>query len=440
MTAAHAAVAFCIAAVAVLWVDAPAASAHALLLRSDPPDLCLLPGGESLPSDALPCRAGAVLPQSPSTVRLVFSEAVQPIGRGLRVIGPDGRRADQGAVGAAGSDLSVTVDARPSGTYRVVWSVVSPDTHPELGTMTFSVRRAGGVILEGTGAGGAGAASPAGGAAGWGTALGAVAHALHFAGYALGFGAFAAVWLISGPPPSGGPAIPQAVWGLTGAGIVLLLLAEPFSFAAESVALGAIGGGADPAVVGTVLDSSFGRVLAQRLGAAILLWVLAAAVRGGAPRAAWTVLLLGAGLAFVDGQAAHATGVRPLWWGLIVNAAHLAAMGLWAGMLAFIVSSRGAGPARPSDVHRFVAAAAVAAVGTGIVMAAEHLAALRDFIATPYGRTLAVKAVAAGAVGGLGWLAARRDPATRLHSWEAAAMVAVLVLAGWLVLLRPPVP
>jgi hypothetical protein len=49
--------------------------------------------------------------------------------------------------------------------------------------------------------------------------------------------------------------------------------------------------------MGAVLDSSFGRVLAQRLAAAILLWVLAGAIRSGALRAAWTVPLLGVALA-----------------------------------------------------------------------------------------------------------------------------------------------
>jgi methionine-rich copper-binding protein CopC/putative copper export protein len=440
VAAAYALVALLASGLVVLWAGVCAASAHAVLLRSDPPDLCLLPGGESLPSDAPPCRAGAVLPQPPSAIHLVFSEPVQPIGRGLRVIGPNGRRVDYGAVGVTGPVLRVGVDARPAGTYRVVWSVISQDTHPELGTMTFSVRRAGGLVAQGAAAGGTDLPTLGGSAGEWGLALGALAHVLHFAGYALGFGAYAAFWAVRrGPPPFGGPPTPEAVWRLVGAGIVLLLLAEPASVVAESVALGAVGGGADPAVVGTLLDSSFGRVIAQRLAVAILLWVLAGALRNGAMRATWTVPLLGVGLAFIDGQAAHAAGVRPVWLGLTVNAAHVCAMGLWAGTLAFILSSR-AGAARPPDVHRLVAATAATAVASGAVMAAEHLAAVRDLIASPYGRALAVKITAVAAVVGLGWCAARLGPARRTGVLEAAAMLAVLALAGWLVLLRPPVP
>lgn len=341
-------------------------------------------------------------------------------------------------MGVAGPEVQVAVDARAPGTYRVVWSVISQDTHPELGTMTFSVRRAGGIIAEGTPAGGAAAAS--------GVVLGAIAHLLHFTGYALGFGVFTASWLAGEMgPPVAGPGSSEALWRMTGAGIALLLIAEPVSFAAESIALGAVGGGADPAVIGTVLDSTFGRVLSQRLAAAILLWVFAGALRSGALGAPWTVPLLGLGLAFVDGEAAHATGVRPEWWGLAVNAAHLGAAGLWGGTVAFVLLSPGrslAGTFRRAGagVRRLAVAGGVTAVAAGIVMAVQHLTGLRDLAASPYGRTLAVKIGAVAAVVGLGWFGSRRESPPRLLAWEAAVMLAVLALAGWLVLLRPPVP
>jgi putative copper export protein len=340
-------------------------------------------------------------------------------------------------VRVAGPEVRIAVDARSAGTYRAVWSVMSPDTHPEFGTMTFSVRRAGGIVAEGTPAGGAPAAL--------GTALGALAHLLHFVGYVLGFGAFAAAWLAwRTRAPYGRPAAaPDSLWRIVGLGVVLLLFAEPVAFAAESVALGAVGGGADPSVIGAVLDSSFGRVLSQRLAAAIVLWVLAGALRSGALRAAWAVPLLGACLAFVDGQAAHAVGVRPAWWGLAVNTVHVGTMGLWGGTLALVLLSPPAprSPAVPPvSVQRLAVAGGVAAVATGVVMAFQHLTGFRDLVANPYGRTLAVKVGAVAAVVGLGWFGARRVPAPRRFVWEAAAMLAVLALAGLLVLLRPPVP
>jgi copper transport protein len=405
----------------------PRAVAHAFLVRSEPPDLCLLPSGDSLPADTPVCREGTVLPQPPRAVRLTFSESVQPIGRGLRVIGPDGRRVDDGRVAVDGRVVHVGVDAEAAGTYRAVWSVISRDTHPDFGAMAFSVRRAGGIIASG--------AAP-GAPAALGTGLGALAHLLHFTGYALGFGALtAARWT--------GAGVPDTVWRLTGAGTALLLLAEPAAFAAESAALGAFGGGADPAVVGAVLDSSFGRVLSQRLAAAILLWVLAGALRGGALRAWWTVPLLGLSLAVVDGEAAHATGVRPEWWGLAVNTVHLGAMGLWTGTTAFVLLSPDSWAARRPRLRRLAVPAALIAVATGIVMAAQHLTGLSDLAASGYGRTLAVKVGTVVLAGALGWLGVRGAGAPRARRWtvgEAAAMAAVLALAGLLVLLRPPVP
>ncbi len=409
----------------------PTALAHAAIIKADPADLCLIPGGASLPPDTPACRAGTILFEAPRSVRLTFSEPVQPIGRGLRVVGPDGRRVDRGPVTAVGPEIRVDVDARSPGTYRVVWAVISQDTHPEIGAMDFSVQRAGGVAVEAGSSPGA-RLPGAGGPAAVGTALGVIAHVLHFVGYALGFGAFTAWWLVGRPrAPSGGLDAPEALWRMTGTGVALLVLAEPVAFVAESVALGAIGGGYDPAVIGAVFDSSFGRVLSQRLAAPILLWVLVGALRTGALRAPWTVPLLGVGLAFVDGQAAHATGVRPAWWGLTVNAGHLAAMGLWAGALA--------GTSRLAGVHRLAAVAGLATIATGIVMAVQHLAGLPDLVANPYGRTLAVKAGAVAVVAALGWAGIRR-PAPRLFAREAAAMLVVLVLAGLLVLLRPPIP
>src|SRR5207253_7394655 len=99
--------------------------------------------------------------------------------------------------------------------------------------------------------------------------------------------------------------------------------------------LGAGGGGPlDPEVVWGALDSSFGRVLAQRLGGAVLFWVLIGAARNARAGDTCTTspaLLLGLAVALVDGEAAHAIGTRPPWLGLAVNTLHAAAMGAWVG-------------------------------------------------------------------------------------------------------------
>src|SRR5205807_4250489 len=76
-----------VAAVAAIgWVALrpPDALAHARLIRSDPPDPCAagpLPALPPLAFGSLPCAAGVVLSQAPGSVRLIFNEPVDLVGR-----------------------------------------------------------------------------------------------------------------------------------------------------------------------------------------------------------------------------------------------------------------------------------------------------------------------------------------------------------------------
>jgi len=242
----------------------------------------------------------------------------------------------------------------------------------------------------------------------------------------------------------------RRVWRLIGTGVIALLLAEPFALMAQTVSLS---GGAtawfDLELVGGVLDSSFGRVLAQRLGAAVLLWALVGAARNAhvrEGRTAWIVLFLGAAVAVVDGEAAHAVGTRPVWFGLLINTLHEAAMGLWVGALLGLL-----GVWRLPGVtvrHRELTtrAARIAVVSltvlitTGTVMALQHFSGLRDLTATAYGRTLVVKLGVLVAILLLA-MAARRVPLDRRPRWwarEVALLCVVITLAGLLVSVAPP--
>ncbi len=375
---------------------------------------------------------------SPSTmVQLFFSEPVSLVGRSIRVIGPDGRGADRGPVLAAGSRLTVGVDAAQPGTYLVAWRVISVDTHPARGTFVFSVGRASRPPSEVPGAGGAGSTL--------GLALQALARWMHFIGYALGFGTFAFQVAVLRPLGLRGGEAERRGWSLVTAGVALLLLAEPLALLAQTSSLGTWGA-IDPEVTSAALESSFGRVLAQRVGAALLLWVLLGTVRGGSVRATVGVAILGLALAWVDGEAAHAAGTRPAWLGLGVNTLHLAAMGEWVGSLAALLRVwrlpelapvRGEAAARTGGMS---AAALGVLLITGAVMAVQHLAAPGDVLTSAYGRTLALKLGMVCAALLLALAAARRPPAQRAPWWtrEAAALLGVLALAGLLVSLPPP--
>ncbi|HET7458277.1 MAG TPA: copper resistance CopC family protein, partial [Gemmatimonadaceae bacterium] len=99
------------------------ARAHATLLSSEP-------------------AAGSTLRESPSRIRLVFSEELEPtLGR----ITLERASGDTVALAAAGDphDIHALVapigDALAAGAYRVLWRVVSADGHPVKGSFVFHV-------------------------------------------------------------------------------------------------------------------------------------------------------------------------------------------------------------------------------------------------------------------------------------------------------------
>lgn len=404
-----------------------------------------LPRLPQLSPGALPCAIGVVLQRAPSSVRLIFNEPVDPVGRGVRVVAPSGRRVEVGRARVSGTEMSIRLDAAEPGTYLVIWRVVARDTHPAQGAFPFSVGRPSGPP--------GGVAAPTGPSAGptLGLTLQMLGRGLHFLGYALSVGVFAFRQMVLTPRSlAGDPQTELRVWRMIGAGVLVLLIAEPLALVAQTVSLNAAGDGPfDPEVAAGALDSSFGRVLAQRLGGAVFLWVLVGATRNGHMRgiwAAWALLGLGAAMALVDGEAAHAVGTRPVWLGLVVNLLHEGAMGLWVGALLGLLGVwRMPGvAARRREIVGQVAGIAAASLAvlivTGTVMALQHLTGLRDLPGTAYGRTLAAKIGVLGAVLLLASVAARAPVDRQLRWWtyEAAVLTGALTLAGLLVSVAPP--
>ena len=100
-----------------------AAGAHAFLDRAEP-------------------RAGSTLKTSPPRVRLWFTGALEPAYSRVHVVNATGERVDAGdsqvdAVNRA--VLTVTVPALAAGTYKVVWRILSVDTHVSEGDFSFRV-------------------------------------------------------------------------------------------------------------------------------------------------------------------------------------------------------------------------------------------------------------------------------------------------------------
>lgn len=353
-----------------------AASAHALLVASDP-------------------APGAVLSAPPGAVTLEFSEPVTPAGAGIKVYAPGGSQVATAAV-ARGSVLVATLHASEAGTYVVTWQVFAADTHPSRGAFRFAVGRASAnpysSLLD---APSVGTATPAG------VALQALARWAHFAGFSLVVGVVAYRRLVADTGST-----------LVRAGVALLVAAEPIALLGQLASLSF-----DGDTLLAILGSGFGRLLGLRLGAALVLWTLLPAQR------AWPLLATGGVIAVLDGFGAHAIPSVPLLGQLLV-AAHVTAMGLWAGGLAAFVGA----PDRRFGRYALITFA-VAAV-TGLLLAFAHTHFGAALLASDYGRVLLLK----GLIVGLALAAA----ALQRRRLELVALAAVVAAAAVVASLPPP--
>ncbi|MCH6171483.1 copper resistance protein CopC [Pseudonocardia alaniniphila] len=108
--------------VALVGLAGPA-SAHAVLDGSSPQD-------------------GARVDSEPSEVSLTFDEAVQPIPASDEVISSTGERVDTGQLRQSADGTTIMLPLRPglpAGTYSATWRVVSADTHIVGGSITFGI-------------------------------------------------------------------------------------------------------------------------------------------------------------------------------------------------------------------------------------------------------------------------------------------------------------
>jgi copper transport protein len=327
-------------------------------------------------------------------VELIFSEPVSPAGAGIKVFSPSGRQIAGPAI-SRGPLLYAPMSSAETGTFVVSWQVLAADTHPSRGAFRFSVGRPSANPYSSLLTGGEiGTASPLG------FALQALARWVHFVGFALVFGVVAYRALTRGEQPND-----RRVRRLVGAGIVLLIAAEPLALLGQ---LASLSFDSDTAIA--VLASGFGRLLGLRLAGALLVWAL------WSVESHWPVLGVGVAVAFIDGASAHAISGLPVVGQLLVSV-HVAAMGLWVGGLAVFLTA----PDR-----RFLRYATlcfgVAAI-TGLLLAVAHIRAPQALMTTAYGQVLMVKVLVVGAALSMVLIRRRRLELGLLLTVIAAAAV-----------------
>jgi copper transport protein len=367
----------------LLWVllgPASPASAHAALVASDP-------------------ASGTVVPDAPNKVTLTFSESVQLVSGKVQVLAPDGSRADQGPPQQDGA--TVTIPLRTGGgrgTYLVSYRVVSADSHPVGGSISYSV----------------GAASTPPTATENDQNVDPVVRALIPIGKYLGY---TGLVLLVGPVlvlallwphrlDRRGPArLVQTGIGLVlGSTLLAVWLQAPYAYGVGLF-------GVTLSDIRDVLGSTFGAVMLVRLGV-----VLAAAVllrpllRGSGGESTADLALLG-----VLGVAAlatwpltgHPTASAVAGVSVVVDAIHLASMSVWLGGLVMLVSfllpranDRELGAILPIW-SRWAATAVSALILAGVTQALIEVSSFKGLIDSTYGVLILVKAGLAALVIGV---------------------------------------
>jgi putative copper export protein len=126
----------------------------------------------------------------------------------------------------------------------------------------------------------------------------------------------------------------------------------------------------------------------------------------------------------VDATAAHATPALPQPLGLLLNALHVAAMGLWVGgVAAFVIAPSG-------GFGRLAGWSLGLLIVSGAALALLHFTSALDLVTTAYGVSLLIKLPLVAIALFFAWRAR--------HHWELVTLLAVVAAASVVVSLPPP--
>jgi copper transport protein len=441
------------------------ASAHADLVRSDPPN-------------------GSVLAHAPSVARLWFSEEISPKFSSARVVDRTGATIAGSGAQAGGGDprqLTVQVPSLGRGTYGLVWRVLAEDDgHTTSGIVVFTVgaAAAGGTIPVATSAGPAGTAA---------TPVGVLLRWLGLCALAGLVGCLAVAGPVLGRARAG--SVPDTV--ATGARLARRrLLAVAAGCAAAAAAVGvatlaeegqraAAAGGEwtlGQALFDLLTGTRWGYLWLARETALIALVAVILGIRsrlgerptrraGALPLLAMALVLAVAG---IEGLGSHSVAVESARAAAVVAyLLHVLTALLWLGALpalVLVLFPRVPG-LEPREVARacrgpfstLIVISVTVLVVTGLYGAGRQVPEPGQLLSTSYGRTLLLKTALLAAVGGLGLansalLHGRRldrrgrlvrapggaAPSRRLIVVEASVGAVLLAAAGLLADTAPP--
>jgi copper transport protein len=352
---------------------------------------------------------GQVLDSPPKEITLGFNESVEAALGAIRVYDSRGDEVDIGQVSHPGGEQSRVRASLPDlddDSYVVTWRVLSADAHPVRGAFTFQ-------LGEGAPAGNLQSLtdrllSEQGGDKTVGV-LYAIARFTVFASLAVLIGT-AAFLVFLWPRARESKGAARIVWMAWIGAVVATAVGIPLEGAyAGALPLGDV---FDPSVTGDVLDTRFGRVWLLRLVLLVLAIPLLRMLVNRRPVVEYPLprwwrpagAVVGVGLLFTPGLSGHASSGRLVPIALPADAIHLGAVSLWLGGLVVLVAV----VLRPKHVDELRAVVprfsrlALTAVGvivvTGSFQAWRQLGSISDLRDTDYGKLLAAKLIAVGAL------------------------------------------
>ena len=403
-----------------LVLGASTASAHAELLSS-------FPANQEL------------LEEAPPEIALQFTEAIDPIDPGIRLLDADGAEVDIGAVDqSAGADrMRASIpDTLADGTYVVAWQGVSADSHRVRGSFTFSVGVPSAVtpgVVDGLFDGGSDSGTD--------DLLLGIGRFVSYAGIGLLVGGL--VMAVALAPTLIGS---RRVGVLLVAAAELAIVGTLWMIASQANLIGG-----SFLAWGAVADTQSGQWWIARLVVIVLFCVLIPlrsrlAVRGGIV----VVGALGVGVLGVVAAGGHAISGDAIALGFVSTLVHLAAMSIWLGGLAVVllVPHPGGFWAAATRLSPWALGSVVALAVTGAANAWRQLGSLDGLTESSYGRWLVIKLVLVALVVGVAAVSrrivhTRGDDASglvrRSVGFEIAGIVLVLGATAGLVNSPPPV-
>ncbi len=88
-------------------------------------------------------KVGASVDAAPAEVKIWFTEEIEPDFSTIQVLDSTGKQVDKKDFHRDAADKKlgiISLPALPAGTYKVVWQVVSTDTHKTNGDFTFTAK------------------------------------------------------------------------------------------------------------------------------------------------------------------------------------------------------------------------------------------------------------------------------------------------------------